>query len=128
MNMQAKFSRALSAYYSAGELKTLTFDLGVQSQEICSDHNNKRTLARDMVTYFKRRGRLQDLVNLAASHRPNVDWSEFGGPEEQEFEPAPELEVTVHRRALGVIAKDLRSMIEELLSIAHELEEYNVQT
>jgi hypothetical protein len=64
----------LTNYFSEGELQTICFDLGEDYDNLPGD--GKSAKAREMVAYFNRRGRLEELIALCEKQRPNARWRE----------------------------------------------------
>jgi hypothetical protein len=64
----------LSVYFSESELRTLTFDLGLDYEMLPGP--TKGDKARELVAQLWRSGRLVELVELGRGMRPNVAWPE----------------------------------------------------
>lgn len=62
----------LAAYFTVEELVELMFTLGGTGDEIGGDTRAAR--AQEMVMYFNRRGRLNELARAAKDARPKVQW------------------------------------------------------
>ena len=71
---RAQLRRYLTDYFSAGELKTLCFDLGIDYEELAG--SDKSSIARELVAFFQRQGRIPDLIKACRSVRPNVAWGQ----------------------------------------------------
>lgn len=56
------------------ELETLSYDLGVDFQSLKGD--SKAGKARELIAYLSRRERLDDLVKLGKTQRPDIIWEE----------------------------------------------------
>ena len=68
----AKLRQILNAFFNESELRDLSFDLGVDYEELPGA--SKADKAREMVAYFKRRELTYELVKRVRSQRPNVKW------------------------------------------------------
>ncbi len=62
----------LVALFSLEELRTLAFDLGIDHEEVGGE--GKGSMARELIGYAQRRGRLDELQRRAAALRPHVAW------------------------------------------------------
>jgi hypothetical protein len=60
----------LTEYFSAGELKTLCFDLGVDYEILPGE--GKTNKAMELVAYFERRDHLGELIAACRQRRPNA--------------------------------------------------------
>jgi hypothetical protein len=69
----AVIREALARFFSAGELRTLCFDLGLDYDNLPGE--GKEDKAREMVAYFERRDLLLKLVEAIAARRPNLYWT-----------------------------------------------------
>jgi hypothetical protein len=58
--------------FNIDELKTLCEDLTVNYENLAGEGLNAKV--REIVTYFRRNGRLIDLVDYCRRQRPNVEW------------------------------------------------------
>ena len=58
--------------FNVSELRTLCFDLGVDYEDIPGAA--KEEMARELVAYFERNGRIPDLIQYCRSKRPHVAW------------------------------------------------------
>ena len=62
----------LVEHFSLAELEDLCFQLGVDGDDIPGQ--TRPAKAREMVTYFDRRGRLTELLAACRQERPHVQW------------------------------------------------------
>ena len=62
----------LSTRFSEEELRTLTFDLGIDYDDLPG--KGKADKARELVAYLQRRNRIGKLVSLASRIRPDISW------------------------------------------------------
>ena len=58
--------------FSAEELKDIAFRLGAEPEDIKGD--TRSVYAREMLSYFKRRGNLGDMLAKCRSMRPHISW------------------------------------------------------
>ncbi|MCX6033292.1 MAG: hypothetical protein NT169_28925 [Chloroflexi bacterium] len=64
--------QVLGSRFSAGELQTLCFELGVDDEELPGKtHGDK---ARELIRYLEHRERLDDLSAAVARLRPDIRW------------------------------------------------------
>lgn len=66
----------LTNYFNLEELKTLSFDLQIDYEEIAGD--TKSSKIRELVVLLQRQDRLHKLVEIASKNRPNVIWPDPG--------------------------------------------------
>jgi hypothetical protein len=64
--------RNLTAYFSAGELRALCFDVNVKYGELSGDVKSKKV--RALLEHLEREGRLLELAELVRQYRPNARW------------------------------------------------------
>ena len=64
----------LVAAMSDDELETLSFDLGVDYENLKG--NNKQAKARELMLHCERTGKLSELTELCRAIRPNFTWNE----------------------------------------------------
>ena len=62
----------LTKHFSLEELRTLSFDLGIDFDEIGGE--TKSAKVREFISYAERHGRLDDLLAEAAAARPALPW------------------------------------------------------
>ena len=62
----------LTKHFSLEELRTLSFDLGIDFDEIGGE--TKSAKVREFIRYAERQGRLDDLLAEAAAARPALPW------------------------------------------------------
>jgi hypothetical protein len=65
-----ELSEIFDKRFSSGELNTLCFDLGVDYDRLPGGEQEKR--AQEMVFYFARRQRIDDLTAYCVKHRPDI--------------------------------------------------------
>ncbi len=65
----ARLRRILVNYFNVSELRNLCFDFGVDYEDFSS---SKSDLAREMVGYYERHGRLDSLWQEVSQRRPNA--------------------------------------------------------
>ena len=70
----AKLRQLLVSHFSESELRDICFDLGVDYEDLPGE--SKSDKARELVTYFERRGCVPELVEKCAQLRANVKWSD----------------------------------------------------
>lgn len=75
MSDLGQLRQLLTAYYSENELKTLSFDLGLDYEMLSGP--TKGDKARELVLHLWRVGRLPELVQLGRETRPNVAWPDL---------------------------------------------------
>ncbi len=68
----AKLHQNIAAYFGDEELRSLCFDLDVDYADLPA--SNKDGMARELVAYMERRGRIPELVEMCRKLRPNVEW------------------------------------------------------
>lgn len=66
-----RLRQILGQYFSDSELRDLTFDLGIDYENIPG--NTKTDKAREVILYLQRQKRLQELISWITSQRPDVD-------------------------------------------------------
>jgi len=69
---RAKLLINLKQCFSISELKSLCFKLGMDHEELSA--SNKNDMARELVEFLERRGRLHELLDICEQERPNVPW------------------------------------------------------
>lgn len=62
----------LNTRYSAGELQTLCFYLGVEYDSLPGE--GKENKARELIKYLDRRGRILELIKIGKLKRPDIPW------------------------------------------------------
>jgi hypothetical protein len=62
----------LNKAYTIEELRDLCFRLGVDDEQL--EQRTKGQLARGLIGYMGRRGRLNELIDLLRAERPHVPW------------------------------------------------------
>ncbi|MBP6786316.1 MAG: AAA-like domain-containing protein [Candidatus Promineofilum sp.] len=78
MSELSELRQLLSAYFNESELKTLTFDLGLDYEMLPGPAKGDK--ARELVMLLWRSGRLAELVALGGQMRPNVSWPALPAP------------------------------------------------
>lgn len=76
----------LSQYYSTSELQTMSFELGVDYEDIGGQ--GKSGKARELVTFMNRRGRLGEIVAYVRETRPQVAIAGESTPRTATTEPS----------------------------------------
>lgn len=71
---QGLFRQLLSHSFSLDDLKTLSFDLDIEYDNIPGE-KTRDAFSRELILYAKRNGLLLKLIVLAVNNRPLVDWS-----------------------------------------------------
>jgi len=74
LDSRARLRQALTTHFSAEELRTLCFDLGVDYENLAGE--GKADTARELVAHLERHGRIPDLIAIASKQRPNVSWGD----------------------------------------------------
>ena len=64
-----KLRETLASRFSLEELKTLCFDLNVEAENLPSE---RAGMARELVSYMRRYGRLSELVDYIRRKRPDI--------------------------------------------------------
>ncbi len=72
---QIKLYQMLMDNFNSNELQQLCFDLGVDYETLAGTSKDAKT--RELITFFIRHGRSNDLLQYLGHARPNVDWSGF---------------------------------------------------
>ncbi len=67
-----RLRQALVERFSLDELRTLSYDLGVDFEAL--DGKGKAGKARELVSYMERRERLDEIVRVGRLHRPDISW------------------------------------------------------
>jgi tetratricopeptide (TPR) repeat protein len=67
-----RLRRNLVNAFTDDELKTLSFDLGVDYGVLSG--GNKEAMARELILYLYRRGRIRDLIEECSQRRPHLVW------------------------------------------------------
>mgnify|MGYP006921589069 CR=1 FL=1 len=67
-----RLRRNLALLFNLGELKTICFDLGIDYENF---HPLKDEFTRELVIYCKKRGRINELIQLCKELRPLNEWS-----------------------------------------------------
>lgn len=73
--------KMLVRHFNIAELRILCFDLGIDYEEL--EGGVKTTKVQDLILHLERRGKLQQLMDVAAEERPGVNWPDVS----QEWEP-----------------------------------------
>lgn len=77
--------RTIHEAFNESELRDLCAQMGIEYEDLSG--TNRRDRARELITYFERRGRLAELVDVCALLRPQLTWpghasQEDGTPED----------------------------------------------
>lgn len=78
MSELSQLRQLLSAYFNESELKTLTFDLGLDYEMLPGPAKGDK--ARELVMLLWRNDRLAELLSLAWPIRPNLAWPDLPVP------------------------------------------------
>ena len=78
MSELSQLRQLLSAYFNESELKTLTFDLGLDYEMLPGPAKGDK--ARELVMLLWRNDRLAELLSLARPIRPNLAWPDLPVP------------------------------------------------
>jgi hypothetical protein len=68
----AQLRQVMSDNFALDELRTLSFDLGVDFENLAGE--TKEGKARELITLMARNGRLQELVATGRRHKPQAPW------------------------------------------------------
>jgi len=66
--------RVLADRFNESELRTLCFDLGIESENLPGD--TREALARELVAYCVRHGQIPKLVEVGRQLRPDISWED----------------------------------------------------
>lgn len=69
----ANLRQNLAKHFNIDELRTLCFDLGIEHENL---PETKDGMARELVAYCERTGKIPELVAQCRTLRPNVSWEE----------------------------------------------------
>jgi hypothetical protein len=69
---RVRFRRSLSDHFSSSELGELTYDLGLDYGDLPGSGKSAKII--ELITYFERRGRYDELVQAAQAARPELEW------------------------------------------------------
>lgn len=72
MSNQRQLRQLLVAFFNESELKTLTFDLGIDYEMLPGQ--TKGDKARELIAELWRSGRLPELIQMGSQMRPNLEW------------------------------------------------------
>lgn len=72
--LQTRLRRLFVGRFSKDELRTLCFDIGVPYENL---PENLDGLARELIVYCERHGRLTELVETARELRSDIDWEDL---------------------------------------------------
>lgn len=72
---RSKLRKLLSARFTKDELRTLCFDLDLPYEDFPDSASG---LAREMLVYCEKRGRVSELIAMAREMRPDIDWAPYG--------------------------------------------------
>jgi len=64
--------KQLAEYFSNEELKTLSFDLGIEFEDLSGDTRESKT--RELIKFCYRKGLLVKMLDLCQEARPHVTW------------------------------------------------------
>lgn len=69
---RVRLRNLLSDGFSSAELGELAFDLGLNYDDLAGSGKSAKII--ELITYFERRGRYEELVQAAQTARPELDW------------------------------------------------------
>jgi hypothetical protein len=72
MEQQVKLRRTLAAGFDMSELRVLCFDVGIDHEDLPGE--TKADMARELVAYCIRHGRISKLVETGRRLRPDIRW------------------------------------------------------
>jgi len=87
----------LAVRFSAGELRTLCFDMGVDYDDLPGE--GKADKARELVGFCERHDELVKLVETGKRLRPDVAWR--AAPESKAAAPSPQVSITGDGNVVG---------------------------
>ncbi len=99
---KVQLAKQIDRYFDLEDLRALCFELGVDYDSLRGE--GKAAQARELVLLMERTGRINELAQLCASHRPNVDWD--AGPVAPTPAQSPaqtEAALKMARRALAIL-------------------------
>lgn len=70
--------RKITEYFDLDELKTITYDLGVDWDELSGEKKSAKT--QSLIIYLTRRKDLEQLLILLREERPNINWPDISLP------------------------------------------------
>lgn len=76
-------AKKISKYYNIDELKSLTFVLDIDWDELAGE--NKSSKVQQLILYIGKENRLQDLLNQLRKERPTILWPGDSFPDSQVF-------------------------------------------
>jgi len=74
-----KLHEGLVDLFSADELKTLCFSIGIDFEQIAGEQKDAK--ARELIEFLNRRGRLGELVEYCSINRPHFPWIDTEFPQ-----------------------------------------------
>lgn len=73
----------LNENFSSDEIRALSFDVGVDFEELGGTNTPKSILVLNLITYLTRRNQLERLIRVCEETRPNISWRTSSVPAEQ---------------------------------------------
>ena len=73
LEIRIELRKKLAQHFNKEELRTLCFDLGIQYENL---PDTLEGMARDLVAFLDRRGRIPDLIAKCRTLRPKVTWED----------------------------------------------------
>ena len=73
LEIRTELREKLAQYFNKEELRTLCFDLGIQYEDL---PDTLEGMARDLVAFLDRRGRIPDLIARCRTLRPNLTYDQ----------------------------------------------------
>lgn len=113
-----KLYEILVLYFDQEELKSLCFNLGVDYDDLRGE--GKENKARELVTYMKRRSRIQELENEIVRERPSIPG--LKKPPNHTQKPETEVRKSIFQLKQQAWQKELATLRKELEQIELEKE------
>jgi hypothetical protein len=99
--------KLINSYFDQEEIADLSFDMGIDLQNITAANANKGGQIRDLLSYADRHDRLAELIATAQEHRPQITWPQ----ELQLTEPSLPLIAAALRRIDSLVTLRNKSII-----------------
>lgn len=124
--------RGILDSFSLNEIQSLCFDLGVDYESLGGE--GREAKARELITYFNRRGRLSELIRYCVEARPNYPWPQMKRHISSTQSPQPQVEVKLTILFLSADPTDASRLrlgeefreINEQLTLARYRERFNL--
>lgn len=109
---------ALASAFSLAELRVALADLGINPESIPQYDGGIELWALEIVNYFQRRGRLDELIAHCAKERPNLPWQQMAEAHRQAL---TRLDVTnAAERDAGDAFRDIQRGLSALEKLARD--------